>query len=556
MTKVDTQEDFLRKVSPVCAGRIGLDKFEYTRSAAYSTATCLSNPTHQDFSINANKLMTGVGCPECAGNKPKTLRGVFEEIKKVHGDKFSLTENSIYVNTNTKMELFCNKCQVPFLVSPKKCKAGQGHRACARDQASIARACSFEEFVKRSDEIFGPNVFVHSKESYVNLNTETVVGCRVHGDFRTTPVNFLNQTYGCSACWRLARGRSSYFKFSEKFEERATTAHKGKYDYSKFVFINGYTKGLVGCPRPKHGYFYVTPSEHICSLSGCPSCSHTFSQAQEELTEYVRRLGLVVETNVKLASGLEIDILIRSLGIAIEYNGLRWHSDQFRPVGFYLRKTLECETQGLRLVHIFEDEWLLKREITEELLSVILGKCNKKLDARKCEVGSVSWFDYQIFNNLHHLQGSGPPPTIRIGLWSSKVLVAVMGFSSRESLEQEIELVRFSSDGIVRGAFSKLLHHAKKMMPESITKIVSFSDLRWSKGAVYHVNGFRKVSRTRPSYWYVLRDAREDKRAYQRQYLPTKLKVYDPELSEVENCRANGLYRIFDCGKDKWELSI
>lgn len=436
MAKLDTPEDFLKKALPICKDRIGLNKFVYTKSNKKSIAVCLVNPLHPDFYITSNKIMSGVGCPECAGNKQKNLTTIFKEIQEVHGDRFSLTENSRYLGANIKLELFCNECKVPFLISPKKCKSGQGHRDCSRTKAALGRTQTFIEFSDRSE------------------------------------------------------------------------------------------------------------------------CAHTFSKAQQEVEEYLRSLGVELESNVKLPSGLEVDILVKSKNIAIEYNGLRWHSDQFRPPTFHLRKTLECQSIGLRLIHIYEDEWLFKQKVVKALLAVVLGKCKTKRSARKCVVKPVSWVDYKNFNDLHHLQGTGMAPCLRLGLWENSSLVAVMGFSNRESSPGEIELVRFSSDGLVRGAFSKLLTHSKKYLSNSITKIVSFSDLRWSLGSVYSTNGFKRVSRSKPTYWYVVKSTREDKRRYQRKYLPSKLKVFDSNLSESENCKANGLYRIFDCGKDRWELLL
>ena len=42
----------------------------------------------------------------------------------------------------------------------------------------------------------------------------------------------------------------------------------------------------------------------------------------------------------------------------------------------------------------------------------------------------------------------------------------------------------------------------------------------------------------------------------QKHKLADRLKVFDPALSEAENCRANGLWRIHDCGHLKLELAV
>ena len=44
----------------------------------------------------------------------------------------------------------------------------------------------------------------------------------------------------------------------------------------------------------------------------------------------------------------------------------------------------------------------------------------------------------------------------------------------------------------------------------------------------------------------------ESIRSFQRQYLEKELEKFDPALTEKENCKLNGYFRIWDCGKIKW----
>lgn len=52
--------------------------------------------------------------------------------------------------------------------------------------------------------------------------------------------------------------------------ETAHQIHKGKYDYSKVVYKNVDTKVEIICPR--HGVFRATPYKHIREEAGCPIC--------------------------------------------------------------------------------------------------------------------------------------------------------------------------------------------------------------------------------------------------------------------------------------------
>ena len=61
------------------------------------------------------------------------------------------------------------------------------------------------------------------------------------------------------------------------------------------------------------------------------------------------------------------------LHIAIEYNGLRWHSEEFnKDKNYHLNKLIKCNEKGIRLIQIFEDEWIEKQEIVLKKIKHIL----------------------------------------------------------------------------------------------------------------------------------------------------------------------------------------
>jgi hypothetical protein len=57
-----------------------------------------------------------------------------------------------------------------------------------------------------------------------------------------------------------------------QFIERGRASHNGKYDYSKAIVTDAYSKVTIACP--KHGDFTVTARAHYSgSFVGCPECS-------------------------------------------------------------------------------------------------------------------------------------------------------------------------------------------------------------------------------------------------------------------------------------------
>ena len=91
--------------------------------------------------------------------------------------------------------------------------------------------------------------------------------------------------------------------------------------------------------------------------------------------------------------------------MAIEFNGLIFHSEKCKiDKNYHLNKTRECEKQGIRLIHIFEDEWLYKKDIVKSMLTNILGFTDNKIFARKCMLKNVPPKDAMQFLDENHIQ--------------------------------------------------------------------------------------------------------------------------------------------------------
>ena len=70
--------------------------------------------------------------------------------------------------------------------------------------------------------------------------------------------------------------------------------------------------------------------------------------------------------------GLAIDIFIKNRNLAIEINGVYWHSESMgKYKDYHLYKTEKCNEIGISLVHILDYEWIYKKPIIQ---SIILNK--------------------------------------------------------------------------------------------------------------------------------------------------------------------------------------
>ena len=275
------------------------------------------------------------------------------------------------------------------------------------------------------------------------------------------------------------------------------------------------------------------------------------SLGETQVAGFISSLGVRVETNCRklLDNGKELDIYLPESGLAIEYDGLYWHSEGNKPdKRYHIDKTIAAKDKNISLLHITDYEWENKQDIVKSRISTKLGFATK-IFARKCEVREVTATQTTAFLNRTHIQGS-VASKIRLGLFNGDSLVSIMTFSkARFNGKVQWELVRNSSElgtVVVGGAGKLMAAFIKAYDPESI---ISYCDLRWNSGAVYSKLGFIQERINAPNYWYTYRYSTFESRIqYQKHKLHTRLTSFDPIKSEWENMRANGYDRFWDCG--------
>ena len=276
-----------------------------------------------------------------------------------------------------------------------------------------------------------------------------------------------------------------------------------------------------------------------------------FSYKEKDVLDFIKSIynGEVIENTRTIISPKELDIYLPEKHLAIEFDGFYWHSEQKgKGESYHLDKTNACAEKGIRLIHIFEDEWNLKQDIVKDRIRSILGIGQTRIFARKCVIAEIDSKTANEFLEQNHLQG-GDNSSIRYGLYHDNELVSVMTFGKpRFSKSHDWELIRFASKcgcNVVGGA-SKLLNHFRSSHSGSI---VSYADRRHSDGNLYEKLGFMQIGVSKPNYWYVRGGEKLSRYACQKHRLKDVLgDAFDPNLSEFENMSLNGWTRVHDCG--------
>lgn len=283
----------------------------------------------------------------------------------------------------------------------------------------------------------------------------------------------------------------------------------------------------------------------------CYPYSIGFSNEEKEVLDFVKSIydGEIIENTRNIISPKELDIYLPDKKFAIEFDGFYWHSEQKgKDASYHLGKTEDCSARGIRLIHIFEDEWIHHREIVEDRIRSILGIGQIRIFARKCDVREIDSKTANEFLEANHLQG-GDNSSIRYGLYYNDELMAVMTFGKpRFNKNYDWELIRFASKcgmNVVGGA-SKLLSQFSRLNSGSI---VSYADRRYSDGRLYEKLGFKLIGTSQPNYWWCREEEKLTRYACQKHKLKNVLgDAFDPELSETENMEFNGWTKMHDCG--------
>jgi very-short-patch-repair endonuclease len=275
-----------------------------------------------------------------------------------------------------------------------------------------------------------------------------------------------------------------------------------------------------------------------------------------ELFENIKTL----KNNRKIINPYELDIYIPELKLAFEFNGLYWHNELNKENNYHLNKTEMCENKGIQLIHIWEDDWLYKKNIVKSIIFNKLGKSNK-IYARKCKIKEV--IDNKLireFLEKNHIQGF-IGSKIKIGLYYNDELVSLMTFGNRRiamgkktTNQDEYELLRFCNKlntNVIGGASKLFKYFINNYKPQEIT---TYADRSFSQGKLYETLGFNFIGKTEPNYYYIIDGIRH----YRFNFRKDKLikEGFDPNKTEHEIMLNRKIYRIYDSGNLKYKLFL
>lgn len=474
---------------------------------------------HGIFHVNLGKhLYRGDGCTKCSGRYKRTKEDFDKEATYIHKGLYTYYD-FIWNGVKGIGMIHCTKHNLDFPMSALHHLQGQGCPKCRYEKASASKTKSQEHFLQELKDIYG-DLYDTSKVVYKDNKTDVCLICKEHGEFWRTP-NALLSGHSCQTCG-LLHSIESHTYTNEKFIDLANIKFNYEYDYSETDVRHRDELGRVCIICHKHGRFWKKPSNHLFG-QGCPKCSSFRSKGEREVENFVKSLGFLVETtNRKILSGEEIDIYLPSKKIAIEYNGLRWHSEKFKGKNYHLNKTKKCNEQGINLIHIFEDEWANKKEIIKSYIKSILGVFETQIDSNQCTIKEVTTDVAKKFinqNNIEEYKNS----TLRLGLYNNDELISIMTFkrSKTDGVYKLLQYTNKLNTDVVNGSDTILIYFIEKYKHKTIFVDV---DRRYNNGFIYEKCGFVECGEKQPKCFYISNS-------------------YTRSTKKINNCD-----KIYDCG--------
>lgn len=400
-----------------------------------------------------------------------------------------------------------------------------------------------KDIIKKRVKSFKNNISQY-KESYKKTSLDKYGSKHPWGnsDIHQKTIDFFYKEYKKRIIKRIPSSSNVIFKNIKKKDKTVLEFHCN--DCNKDFNILTY-----------QFYWRANNITNVCT--NCYPINTSESLSELDMFNFVKENydGNIIKNDRNIINPYEIDVYLPELNIGFEFNGLYWHSDKFKNNNYHLDKYNKCSEKGIRLISIWEDDWITKKEICKSFIKNKLNK-SSKIGARKLKIKEINYNDSKKFLDENHLQGDCKS-SIRLSLVDeNNNIKSLMTFSKpRKILGGKNkggvwELSRFCNlnNISVMGGASKLFKYF--LIHYTPTNVFTYSDNMISDGDMYKKLNFKYSHTSKPSYWYVINKIRQHRANW------TKNKLielgHDKNKYEHEIMEDLGYYRVWSCGNKKW----
>lgn len=234
----------------------------------------------------------------------------------------------------------------------------------------------------------------------------------------------------------------------------------------------------------------------------------------------------------------------------VEFDGLYWHSAVWRSDLLHMsEKSRACESRGIKLAHVLEDEWRSFRAQTEWRIRQIIcaGAAWKPAGMTLREIPDRQFERFMSGNSNDKYARRGKA---KFGAFSGGRLV----FAASATKYRDKAVIR-----TLQGAIGADCSDAVPLLVEMLrakygaARLFARLDNRYPYDAPLLRAGFRLVKITAPAEWII--DAKKWKRLPRRAYGKIKDDARKSGMHEIDYLHKAGMTAMYDCGQRVYELA-
>ena len=477
----------------------------------------------------------------------KSFENWKKDIEEIYGNKYLYLDFlPLEITRRTYLKVIC-PIHGEFHRTAGEILLGRGCPSCSKE-----KRVSTKFLTKKADKIIKANRIHNNKYDYSLITENKIIGykkykiiCPVHGEFEQVFDEHLRGR-GCQKC-SIEKSRNDPILDINN----AKLIHGNKYSYSFIPILSPIVwkdKQKIICPV--HGEFEQIWNNHSRGY-GCPKCVKSQSSFELLIIDYLKSFynkEIICSYRPDFLKGKELDIFIPDENLAIEVNGLYWHSDKFRDKWYHFDKWNLCSQNNITLLTFYTDDLsnLRKRNIIFSKISHYL-KNDTTVFARKCTLIPVeknTAIDFCIDN---HLEGFSIPyrnsKYIGLSFNENLLMVAIYGEfynQGKKSFEWKLQRICTKAGYTVVGGVNKISKYIKNDIGIFIFQVTLDTG-----GSILSKPIKKKDVSLR--YWWTNGHHRLSRNVCQAGIL-NKNDDWDTNDTEDIYMRKKGYYKIYDTG--------
>ena len=380
MSKKISSEEFITRSNNIHNNKYDYSKVEYVNN---KTKVCIICPEHGEFWQTPKNHLLGQGCPICGEEIARKCRKndyqkFINRFIKTFGDIAEFPYiNDEYENRNSTITYVCKKCGkthkkvASYIFANKticecyRVKEPRQNIVFEHKPIISSRLISADVIESRIKELY-PTIEMIGKNDYKNTSTKVLFRCTsCNNEFYRKPNIFLCSKLKtpCPICTKKQLHKEKTKTNEDFINDIAKIYGEGKYTLLS-DYISSDCKVKLKCNDC--GRIFEKEANSFLQHNGCPYHNCNSSYKEKELFSFIKSMcNDAINNDRKTLDGYELDVLVPSKQIAFEFDGIFWHNENNKTNDYHLNKTIICNNKGVRLIHIFEDEWVNKKKHME-----------------------------------------------------------------------------------------------------------------------------------------------------------------------------------------------